>query len=181
MKAYKVLNKDLQSINAGNSIQYKVDEWVNTLYVNKPLFVFDTLDNAKAFAKRYTSTKVYECEVDGVVESHDNCSASDCPKGTFFACRVKLTQLLEDYNELTHLKVGDIISNTNDSFHLMVCCEFDENNRRQLDKTFLVVVQSYMGRSNGEEFCKRIRGFKTLEEVNEKSKDMHLFHLLPKK
>lgn len=179
MKAYKVINQDLKSMNAGNPIQYKVDEWVNTINVSKPLFVFDTLDNAKAFAIRYNNAKIYECEVDGVVESHDNCRLSDCPAGTFFACKVKLTQLVVNC-ESTFLKVGDIIANQSDSLRLMVCCEFSEKGFRQLEKTFLVVYKSWCGSANGEEYCRRIREFKTLEEVNEKAHSMHVFHLVPK-
>ena len=63
---YKVVTLTLESTSIINSIQYKLNEWVNAPEGTR-LFVFNTLEKAQTFLKIYRplSRKIYKCQIRG--------------------------------------------------------------------------------------------------------------------
>lgn len=123
-KYYKILMRDMTSINGANSftIRYKLNEWTFPKIDGSGLYVFDNLENAKDFTLRESGILIYECEVVNPRKIKKLISISylstgylnklletkkrhkkqsfywlrDVPKGTVLCDAVKLTRLVYD-------------------------------------------------------------------------------------
>jgi len=51
---YKVVTEDLESLTSIAPIQYKIDQWVGPHLKGSAIFVFDTLQHAKNFRRRWS-------------------------------------------------------------------------------------------------------------------------------
>ena len=94
VRYYKIVNHDLTSgFRNKESIQYKVGEYVYPKS-GTYLFVFDTLEKAKSFAKN--SHVIYECECECVCQkTPEFFKGRSVPTGTVYAYGVKLIDLAE--------------------------------------------------------------------------------------
>lgn len=95
---YKVVNVDNESATSHeNSVQYTTEKFVSSV-PGHYLFVFDTLENARKFISNAKNHKIYECEVQGVVDiktisqflASCHLDSSKLPIGTVLVTSVKL-------------------------------------------------------------------------------------------
>lgn len=60
---YKILTRDLTSINGIINISYKEHEWMRPVKGTDGLFAFDNLDDALNFKNKYLHAVLYTCDV----------------------------------------------------------------------------------------------------------------------
>ena len=116
MKAYKILTSQLCSLNAQHIVRYKIGEWVSPVIPNSKLFVFDTLENVRLYADKfsYPYKCIFQCEVKNPVRvkripfsledvyqfwikrlaKKRNIMTMPAPKGTLLVDKVKILKTI---------------------------------------------------------------------------------------
>lgn len=169
---YKVVNDRLRSIfvSDSNAIQYKAGEWVSAPSIDKPLFVFSSLESAKRFHRAYGGY-IYTCEIDGQLANQSVVYSP--PDNSVFACKVRLVTKITQSHVMQN---GDIVRFTGDWYgdigiwqdgYIVCIIDSEQSVGKKLDYTDCTTIED-CSRSTAEEFgnvgCEIVKGEFSFEE-----------------